>query len=215
MCAQMKAFFDATGGHWQKGALVRCTGPTALMTESTNVIQYDIICLHTCILIISWSGVKYMSCMSDDANGRGELWLHAVGLSCHWQNTLSLCGHLVVCGGTLLIKTLNSNNFYVIFIFPSNSYCCSFIHIIYSVLLCWFRFYLVNSYCLHNSDHQSNDLWSQRSISCTTPQALGPHPFILSLDLQAGKAAAVLMSTASQGSTPGPYICMSYDMHNS
>jgi len=23
MCAQMKAFFDATGGHWQKGSLVR------------------------------------------------------------------------------------------------------------------------------------------------------------------------------------------------
>lgn len=22
MCAQMKAFFDATGGHWQKGSLV-------------------------------------------------------------------------------------------------------------------------------------------------------------------------------------------------
>ena len=31
MCAQMKAFFDATGGHWQKGSLVS-RGGGGLMT---------------------------------------------------------------------------------------------------------------------------------------------------------------------------------------
>jgi hypothetical protein len=38
MCAQMKAFFDATGGHWQKGALV-----------SSNSSSSSSACVFVCI----------------------------------------------------------------------------------------------------------------------------------------------------------------------